>query len=150
MAKYSRLCAHRLENGVCSLTGKAMGETCIEFRCKSFQRREEQESQKEGEKKEMWKPEYGRNRLHQTTTSTEVKARYNRKTYDRLTLTLPKGSAELLKEAAASKGMSVNRLLVDVLCHAIPECIAVSGGGGVTSLKALWDVIDEIRIAQNE
>lgn len=149
MAKYSRLCAHRLENGECSLTGKAMGETCIEFRCKSFQRREEQE-EKEGESKEMWKPEYGRNRLHPTTTSTEVKARYNRKAYDRITLTLPKGSAELLKEEAASKGMSVNRLLTDALCHTIPECIAVSGVGGMTSLKAMWDVMDEIRISQNE
>lgn len=150
MAKYSRNCAHKLIDGTCELTGKKMGETCIEFRCKSFKRKEEQENQKEGESKEVWKPEYGKNRLSKTTTSTEVKARYNRKAYDRLTLTLPKGSAELLKEAAASKGMSVNRLLTDVLCHAIPECIGVRGGGGTISLRALWDVLDEIKISQNE
>lgn len=129
MAKYSRNCTHKLIDGTCELTGKAMGETCIEFRCRSFQSQSQREETEEKEKKEMWKPEYNRNRLHPTTTSSEVKARYNRKAYDRLTLTLPKGSAELLKEEAASKGMSVNRLLVDVLSREIPECIAFGGGG---------------------
>lgn len=144
MAKYSRLCAHKLNDGKCALTGKNMGETCIEFRCRSFQRAEAAaETEEKEEKKEMWKPEYNRNRLHPTTTSSEVKARYNRKAYDRLTLTLPKGSAELLKEEAASKGMSVNRLLVDVICREMPECIAFGGGGAITSLKALWAEIQQ-------
>lgn len=149
MAKYSRNCTHKLIDGTCELTGKAMGETCIEFRCRSFKRAGEAE---EKEKKEMWKPEYNRNRMHPTTTSSEVKARYNRKAYDRLTLTLPKGSAELLKEEAASKGMSVNRLLVDVLSREIPECIAFGGGGGGNNLSksTMGRNTARKRITQNE
>ena len=44
-------------------------------------------------------------------TSTEVKRRYNEKTYDRFTFQFPKGYKEKLKNYADSKGMSVAGLV---------------------------------------
>lgn len=129
--KKRRECKHKKENGICELAGRAMKETCFEWRCRSFEPAE-QEQQQEQEEKNMgqWKPEYNRSRTHKTTTSTEVKARYNAKAYDRLTLTLPKGSKDLLQKEAERRGVSVNRLLTDTLTHSLPECISLGGGGG--------------------
>lgn len=40
-------------------------------------------------------------------TSTAVKNRYNKKTYDQLNLHLKKGQKEILKEKAEAEGLSV-------------------------------------------
>lgn len=52
-------------------------------------------------------------------TSTEVKARYNAKAYDRLTVTVPKGTASIIKAAADERGMSVNAYMVDAVMLAL-------------------------------
>lgn len=139
----NRRCKHRLESGVCELTGKSMKETCFEWRCRSFEPAQEQEiEEKKEEEKSLgaWKPEYGRGR--KTYTSTEVKARYNAKTYDRLTVTLPKGSADLLKAKAEEQGVSVNQLIKSLIVREMPECISYGGGGGKRSLKDLWESLE--------
>ena len=41
-------------------------------------------------------------------TSSAVKNRYNKKAYDRINLTVPKGQKEVIKAHAESKGESVN------------------------------------------
>lgn len=122
------ICIHREKNGICKLTGKRM-ETCFEWRCRSFKAVPEQPEKKEEEKNVgAWRQEYGRGR--KTYTSTEVKARYNNKVYDRLTVTLPKGSADLLKAKAEEKGISVNQLIKSLIIREMPECISYGGGGG--------------------
>lgn len=44
-------------------------------------------------------------------TSTEVKNRYNAKAYDRIELKVYKGDKDKYKEAASSKGMSLNEFI---------------------------------------
>lgn len=41
-------------------------------------------------------------------TSSRVKNRYNRKAYDRLTIIVPKGEKEKIKERAETEGLSLN------------------------------------------
>ena len=41
-------------------------------------------------------------------TSASVKNRYNEKAYDRISLVVPKGQKEIIKEHAVAKGESLN------------------------------------------
>lgn len=45
-------------------------------------------------------------------TSSIVKNRYNEKVYDRVTVIVPKGQKEVLKNHANAKGESVNAFIV--------------------------------------
>lgn len=54
-----------------------------------------------------------------TTTSTAVKARYNKKTYDRITVNVRKDIAEVYKTKCAAAGVSLS----DPLHRAIEEFI---------------------------
>lgn len=45
----------------------------------------------------------------------EATARYNKKAYDRIDLIVPKGKRQVIKDFAASQGMSLNKFI----CHAI-------------------------------
>ena len=72
-----------------------------------------------------------------TYTSTEVKARYNKKHYDQLSIVLPIGSRELLKAHATSRGLSVSGYIRHLIAQDAPQCLTVpevdGGGGGYTS-----------------
>lgn len=46
--------------------------------------------------------------MHRTTTSAEVKNRWNAEHYDRVVLTVPVGAREEIKAAAAAQGLSVS------------------------------------------
>lgn len=46
-----------------------------------------------------------------TRTSAAVKNRYNSKTYDRIEIVVKKGDKDIIKQKAASKGMSVNEYI---------------------------------------
>lgn len=48
-------------------------------------------------------------------TSWKSKAKYNAKAYDQLTIVIPKGRKETIKEIAQSQGKSVNELVNDLL-----------------------------------
>lgn len=49
-------------------------------------------------------------------TSSAVKDRYNRKTYDQILFRLPKGGKDWIKESASQKGYtSVNEFLTDAV-----------------------------------
>ena len=45
------------------------------------------------------------------STSAEVRNRWNKKHYDRINVTIPKGWAERLKEFCAERGKSVNEVV---------------------------------------
>lgn len=47
-------------------------------------------------------------------TSSAVKAKYNRRHYDRLTLLMPKGRKEKLKEYANNHDITVNKLINEI------------------------------------
>ena len=49
-----------------------------------------------------------------TGTSTAVKARYNRRHYDRLTLLMPKGYKERIREYTKENGLSINGFINQV------------------------------------
>lgn len=65
-------------------------------------------------------------------TSTEVKARWNAAHYDRLSIVLPKGSNELLKQYANEQGMSVSEYIRHLIAQDAPQCLTypMDGGGG--------------------
>lgn len=65
-------------------------------------------------------------------TSTEVKARWNAKHYDQLSIVLPKGSAKLIKEYANSQGMSASEYIRHLIAQDAPQCLTytMNGGGG--------------------
>lgn len=46
-----------------------------------------------------------------TTTSTAVKARYNNKVYDKITISVPKDLAAQFKEKCATEGISQAQVL---------------------------------------
>ena len=48
-------------------------------------------------------------------TSSDSKNRYNAKAYDRLSIVVPKGVKDLLKQAAVMEGQSVNALVQSAL-----------------------------------
>lgn len=46
------------------------------------------------------------------TARTRANNKYNKKAYDRILVTIPKGDKEKLKAAADARGVSVNALIV--------------------------------------
>ena len=48
-------------------------------------------------------------------TSSEVKNRYMRKAYDRINILVARGDRELIKQAAAAQGKSVNQFIKDLI-----------------------------------
>ena len=50
-----------------------------------------------------------------TKTSAAVKNRYNEKAYDRISVVVPKGSKQRIKDYAESHGFSVNGLICEAL-----------------------------------
>ena len=45
----------------------------------------------------------------------EATARYNKKSYDRIDVVVPKGQREIIKACAASQGKSLNRFICDAI-----------------------------------
>lgn len=62
-------------------------------------------------------------------TSTEVKARWNAKHYDQLSIVLPKGSAKLIKEYANSQGMSASEYIRHLIAQDAPQCLTYTMNG---------------------
>jgi len=63
----------------------------------------------------------GRPRISKAKTAhSRALIKYNAKNYDRILLKLFKGERELVKEKAASLGMSVNAYLLSLLAREIP------------------------------
>ena len=52
-------------------------------------------------------------------TSSSVKQRYNKKAYDRVAVTIPKGRKEAVEACANTKGISVNALINNLLMDAV-------------------------------
>ena len=50
-----------------------------------------------------------------TRTSAAVKNRYNGKTYDRIEIVVKKGDKDIIKQKAASKGMSVSEYITGLI-----------------------------------
>ena len=50
-----------------------------------------------------------------TRTSAAVKNRYNSKTYDRIEIVVKKGDKDIIKQKAASKGMSVSEYITGLI-----------------------------------
>lgn len=46
---------------------------------------------------------------------TAASKRYNLKTYDRIEITVPKGNREIIAQAAAAAGMSVNAFIKEAI-----------------------------------
>lgn len=67
-----------------------------------------------------------------TTTSTEVKRRYNEKAYDRVSLTLYKGGKDIFSEHAKKRGESLNSFIQRAMRQAM-----VQDGGDVSAWDAL-------------
>lgn len=47
----------------------------------------------------------------------EATARYNKKTYDRIDVIVPKGKRQVIKDFAASQGKSLNKFICDAIEH---------------------------------
>ena len=45
----------------------------------------------------------------------EATARYNKKAYDRINIIVHKGQRQIIKDAAASQGKSLNRFVLDAI-----------------------------------
>ena len=45
----------------------------------------------------------------------EATARYNKKSYDRINIIVHKGQRQIIKDAAASQGKSLNRFVLDAI-----------------------------------
>jgi hypothetical protein len=91
-----------------------------------------------------WNPNYIRK--SKTKTSSQVKARYNRKNYDQITIRAGKGSLQAVHLMAELRGMSVaayirHLIIKDCEEAAKPELSAILGGGGdLITLAQLLDM----------
>lgn len=56
-----------------------------------------------------------------SNTSTEVKSRYNKKTYDRITVSVKKELALAFKEKCASLNVSQAKILTDAITAFVKE-----------------------------
>ena len=94
-----------------------------------------------------------------TTTSCEVKDRWNREHYDKVTFRTPTGGAEELRKIAESRGMSVAaylRHLVIADNAQNPESTCFLRGGGVADawereeryLNWMRNIIDGVDVGQ--
>lgn len=131
-------CSHN-RNGICDIIKKKpeeIGVQCTPFTCSNYT--EEKEETKMGG---QWKPEYGQTRRTKTHTRTEVKNRYNRKHYDRMSFVVPAGSRELIKARAEELGISVNEYIRQLITADAPQCIIYqnNAGGGAITIKELLD-----------
>lgn len=52
---------------------------------------------------------------------TAANKRYNLKAYDRIEITVPKGDREIIAQAAAAAGMSVNAFIKEAISTKITE-----------------------------
>ena len=75
-----------------------------------------------------WNPNYIRK--SKTTTSSEVKDRYNAKAYDQIIFRCGKGGREAIKAIAATRGMS----LAEYLRHLIIEDCKNHGNDGISPI----------------
>lgn len=77
-----------------------------------------------------------RNRpMHRTTTSAEVKNRWNAAHYDRVVITVPIGARDEIQAAAKRHGMSVAAYIRMLVIHdnaENPENTRILRGGGVS------------------
>lgn len=123
-------CSH-FKRGICDIIKKnpsMVGIRCGYLTCSRFN----SESEKE-EEKVSWKPEYGRTRKTKTHTSTAVKAKYNKKHYEQLSIVVPIGSRELIQRKAIEAGYSsTSEYIRHLIIADAPECITFqdNGGGG--------------------
>lgn len=53
--------------------------------------------------------------MRKTKTSSAVKNRYNAKTYDRITIVIPKGDKERIREFAKNVAGSANEFILDAV-----------------------------------
>jgi hypothetical protein len=67
--------------------------------------------------------------------SAEIKARWNAEHYDQMSVVVPKGSRDLIKQHANSLGMSISEYIRHLIAQDAPQCITApylnaDGGGG--------------------
>lgn len=88
--------------------------------------------------------------MHRTTTSAEVKNRWNAAHYDRVVITVPIGARDEIKAAAAAHGLSVAayiRMLVIRDTAENPENTRFLRGGGVADA---WETLMQQRTGKPE
>lgn len=88
--------------------------------------------------------------MHRTTTSAEVKNRWNAAHYDRIVITVPIGARDEIKAAAAANGLSVSayiRMLVIRDTSEKPENTQFLRGGGIAER---WESLMQQRTARPE
>lgn len=69
--------------------------------------------------------------MRKTTTSAEVKNRWNREHYDRLQVVVPAGAADEIRAAAAKHGQSVSAYIRTLIIrdNALEDVRELTGGG---------------------
>lgn len=68
-------------------------------------------------------------------THIESVKKYNLKAYDRIEITVPKGSRKLIQTHAENKGKTVNGLVNELLKQEIPELNHIDGEAGEGIIK---------------
>ena len=66
-------------------------------------------------------PEMRCGKMAYTEAQKKATARCNKKAYDRIDIVVPKGKREIIKACAASCGISVNRLINDVIDRVLAD-----------------------------
>lgn len=88
--------------------------------------------------------------MHRTTTSAEVKNRWNAAHYDRIVITVPIGARDEIKAAAAAHGLSVAAYIRMLVIHDTaenPENTRFLRGGGVAEA---WESLMQQRTGKPE
>lgn len=68
--------------------------------------------------------------MAKTKTSSSVKNRYNAKAYDQLPIRVPKGQKQVIQEAAAALGESLNGYVIKAVDERLERDTSTPKGGG--------------------
>ena len=79
--------------------------------------------------------------MRKTTTSAEVKNRWNREHYDRLQVVVPAGAADEIRAAAAKHGQSVSAYIRSLIIrdNALEDVRELTGGGSLKPGNAVGE-----------
>lgn len=61
--------------------------------------------------------------------TAEIKAKWNAEHYDQMSVVVPKGSRDLIKQHANEQGMSISEYIRHLIAKDAPQCLTAGGGG---------------------
>lgn len=74
--------------------------------------------------------------------TAEIKAKWNAEHYDQMSVVVPKGSRDLIKQHANEQGMSISEYIRHLIAKDAPQCL--TAGGGYKTINEAWNAAERL------